>query len=105
MSLPDDIMQYEVPRLILQPVIENAIEHGAAKHKHGTVHLNGYKEGKYLYIEIANDSVLTEEDEGKIARLPDIGYDTSKEPSGNMGIANVNRETAYFVRGTMWPDD
>lgn len=90
-ELPEDIMQYEVPRLILQPVIENAIEHGAAKHKHGIVHLNGCKEGKYLYIEITNDSALTGEEEEKIARLLDIGYDTSKEPSGNMGIANVNQ--------------
>lgn len=90
-NLPDHIMQYEVPRLILQPIIENAIEHGAAKRRHGVVCLDGYREGKYLYIEITNDSVLTKETEEKIARLLEIGYDTSKESSGNMGIANVNQ--------------
>lgn len=90
-ELPEEIMQYNVPRLILQPVIENAIEHGAAKHKHGTVWLRGYKEEQYLYIEIVNDAAMSKEDEAKIERLLDINYDTSKEPSGNMGIANVNQ--------------
>lgn len=90
-ELPENIMECEVPRLILQPVIENAIEHGAAKHKHGTVHLGGYRKGRFLYIEITNDASLTTEEEEKIARLLDPGYDTSKEPSGNLGIANVNQ--------------
>lgn len=90
-DLPEDIMQYEVPRMILQPVIENAVEHGAARRRHGTVRLFGYKKGKYLYIEITNDAVLSKEEEDKIARLLDMSYDTSKEPSGNLGIANVNQ--------------
>lgn len=90
-DLPEEIMEYEVPRLILQPLIENAIEHGAGKHRHGLVRVYGYKEGKYLYIEITNDSILTKEDEEKIERLLDENYDTSKESSGNLGIANVNQ--------------
>lgn len=90
-ELPEEIMQYKVPRLIMQPVIENAIEHGVARRKHGVVVLRGRVEGKYLYIEVINDSTLTDEAEQKIKRLLDPEYDTSKEPSGNMGIANVNQ--------------
>ncbi len=36
-ELDESIMQYEVPRLILQPVIENAIEHGVRPSGRGTV--------------------------------------------------------------------
>ena len=36
-EFPDDIMDYMVPRLILQPVIENAIEHGVVQNGRGTV--------------------------------------------------------------------
>ena len=90
-ELPEEIMQYKVPRLILQPVIENSIEHGVVKKGQGTVVLNGYKKGKYLYLEIVNEAVLTKEDEAKIERLLDVNYDTSKESSGSMGIANVNQ--------------
>ena len=84
-------MQYKVPRLILQPVIENSIEHGVVKKGQGTVILTGYKKGKFLYLEIVNEAVLTKEDEAKIERLLDVDYDTSKESSGSMGIANVNQ--------------
>lgn len=90
-DIPDEILSYEVPRLILQPIIENAIEHGVAKRRHGVVRLTGYKEGRYLYLEITNDSVLTKEMEEKIERLLDMNYDIRKESSGNVGIANVNQ--------------
>lgn len=90
-ELPEEIMQYKVPRLILQPVIENSIEHGVVKKGQGTVVLSGYKEGRFLYLEIVNEAVLTKEDEAKIERLLDVNYDTSKESSGSLGIANVNQ--------------
>ena len=90
-ELPDEIMQYKVPRLILQPVIENSIEHGVVKKGQGTVVLTGYKEGRFLYLEIVNEAVLTKENEAKIQRLLDVNYDTSKESSGSLGIANVNQ--------------
>ena len=90
-EFPDDIMEYLVPRLILQPVIENAIEHGVVKKGKGTVILYGYRQGDYLYLEIVNESTLTKEDKAKIGRLLDMNYDSSKEPSGNLGIANVNQ--------------
>lgn len=90
-ELPDDIMEYSVPRLILQPVVENAIEHGVVQRGQGTVMLYGYREGDYLYIEITNESVLSESDQKKIAHLLDVNYDSSQEPSGNLGISNVNQ--------------
>lgn len=90
-ELPDEIMGCMVPRLILQPVIENSVEHGAARRGSGSVTLCGKQEGEYLYLEILNDGHMSEEEEQKVARLLDVDYDTSKETSGNMGIANVNQ--------------
>ena len=90
-EFPEDIMGCMVPRLILQPVIENAIEHGVVENGRGTVLLYGYRDGDYLYLEIMNESTMTAEDEAKVARLLAPDYDTSKESSGNLGIANVNQ--------------
>ena len=90
-EFPEDIMDCYVPRLILQPVIENAIEHGVVRNGQGTVFLYGYTEGEFLYLEIMNESVLTQEDLDKISRLLDPNHDTSREPSLNLGIANVNQ--------------
>lgn len=90
-EFPEDIMGYMVPRLILQPVIENAIEHGVVENGRGTVLLYGYREGDFLYLEIMNEAAMSAEDEAKVARLLAPDYDTSKEASGNLGIANVNQ--------------
>lgn len=90
-ELPAKIMEFKVPRLILQPVIENAVEHGAVKNGQGTVVISGKKEGRFLYLEITNKAELSKENEEKIKRLLDFDYDTSKESSGNLGIANVNQ--------------
>ena len=90
-EFPEEIMDCFVPRLILQPVIENAIEHGVVRNGQGTVLLYGYREGEFLYLEIMNESVLTPEDEQRIRELLDPKHDTSREPSLNLGIANVNQ--------------
>ncbi|MDD3403557.1 MAG: histidine kinase [Hespellia sp.] len=90
-ELPEEIMQYEVPRLILQPIIENAVEHGVVRNGQGTILITGHTEGKYLYLDIVNDAVLTKAEEERMKRLLSVDYDTSKESSGSMGIANVNQ--------------
>ena len=90
-EIDDSILQYEVPRLILQPVIENAIEHGVRPSGRGTVVIKGYARAQYLYLEIINDGTLTEEASEKIRCLLSPDYDTSRESSGNLGIANVNQ--------------
>ena len=90
-ELPEEIMGYEVPRLILQPIIENAVEHGAVRRGRGTVTLKGHREGRLLYLEIYNDGTMSEEEAQKVKRLLAPDYDTSKEASGSLGIANVNQ--------------
>ena len=90
-EIPDEIMSCTVPRLILQPVIENAVEHGVAVKGEGTVMLYGYVSEGFLNLEITNDNVLTREDRLKINKLLDPEYDTSHESSAHLGIANVNQ--------------
>ena len=90
-EFPEEIMSCKVPRLILQPVIENAVEHGVVRNGQGTVFMYGYREGEFLYLEIMNECVMTPEDLDKVKKLLDPNHDTSREPSLNLGIANVNQ--------------
>lgn len=90
-DIEESLMECMVPRLILQPVIENAIEHGVVPKGQGKVSIRGNRDEKYLYLEIENDGTMTEKEEQTIERLLSPDYDTSKESSGNMGIANVNQ--------------
>lgn len=88
--LSGDILQLEVPRLILQPVIENAIEHGALRKGNGSVVIEGYQKSEYLYIEVTNEGVLSEEQKDKISSL--LAADAGEgEANGNLGIMNVNQ--------------
>lgn len=90
-DIPEEMMDCFVPRLILQPLIENAIEHGVIPNGSGEILLRGSYDEQYIYLETQNDGGLTEKDREKIGRLLDMDYDTSKEPAGNLGIANVNQ--------------
>lgn len=90
-DLPDELMDCLVPRLILQPVIENAVEHGIGPSGRGQVALRGFREGERLILEIENNGGLSPRDEEHIARLLSPDYDMQNEPSGNIGIANVNQ--------------
>ena len=90
-DIPDALMDCMVPRLILQPVIENAVEHGIGPGGSGTITLRGRREGNLLLLDTENDGGLSAEDEAHIARLLAPEYDAAREPSGNLGISNVNQ--------------
>lgn len=90
-ELPEELMDYLVPRLILQPVIENAIEHGVVPNGSGVVTLRGRSQDGFLYLETVNDGGLSAKDQESIARLLDPDYNPKYESSGNLGIANVNQ--------------
>lgn len=98
-DIPEALMDCRVPRLILQPVIENAVEHGIGPGGHGTVALRGRLDGGFLILDIENDGGLSEQDEAHIARLLSRGYDADRESSGNIGIANVNLRLRILYGG------
>lgn len=89
-EVPEELKSRQVPRLILQPVVENAVEHGIRPGEVCHVRLKAQAEGEMLILEISNDGGLRPEDEAHIARLLADDYDPDTEKSGNIGIANVN---------------
>ena len=82
-DIPEELLEIQVPKLFLQPFIENSILHGFEFIDSGGVILvSGYQEGEKCIIIV--------EDNG-------IGMDASEEPlparksSGSVGIANVQQ--------------
>lgn len=90
-DIPEELLDCMVPRLILQPVIENAIEHGVVPNSSGQVLIRGYRDENYLYLETQNDGGLCQEDREKIEELLSLRHSSKNEKSGNLGIANVNQ--------------
>lgn len=60
-NMEEEALQYKVPRLILQPIIENAIEHGIEPIGKGTVTLTIAIKENLLEIEIRDDGQGMEE--------------------------------------------
>jgi two-component system sensor histidine kinase YesM len=90
-DISPDALDCMVPRLILQPVVENAVEHGIGPAGTGQVALRARLEPEGLVLEVENDGVLSEEDRARIDRLLSPDYDASRESSYSLGIANVNQ--------------
>ncbi|MBR5943652.1 MAG: histidine kinase [Lachnospiraceae bacterium] len=90
-EIDHSLLTLEVPRLIIQPIIENAVEHGMDKRNRGEVELKVYREEDKLHIDVINNGVLTDEDKAKIEYLLGNDVDEDKERSVSLGIRNVNR--------------
>lgn len=90
-DIAPETLSCRVPRLILQPIIENAVEHGVIPQTYGHIVVHSYLKESYLVLEVENDGIMTAEDKAHVARLLSPDYDSSKERSGSLGIANVNQ--------------
>jgi two-component system LytT family sensor kinase len=56
MDIPEDIVDIEVPNLILQPIVENAIRHGIEPHaKPGKIHLSARRENDRLVLQVRDN--------------------------------------------------
>lgn len=90
-KIEHSILWVEVPRLIIQPIIENAVEHGMDAKNQGKVTIEIYALNDKVHIDVTNNGVMTENDRKKIEYLlgPDDKEDV--ERSTSLGIRNVNR--------------
>ena len=87
-ELDESLLEILVPRLIIQPIIENAVEHGRSGIQAKIV-LNIFRDGNRLVIRVINDGVLTKEDRERINQLLDGRVEA--ERSVSLGIRNVNK--------------
>jgi sensor histidine kinase YesM len=89
-QIDENLLSVKVPRLIIQPIIENAVEHGMNFHEKGRVELNVYRDQNRLCIEVMDNGVLTGKDKDKIRQLLS-DQNVQDQPSLSIGIRNVNK--------------
>ncbi len=93
-EVDSDLLQLEVPQLILQPLIENAVVHGVEKVKSGTIWIKVYKIENNAYLQIINTGkTMTEEDKERVRNILEGRFDQEGDTVGHhkaLGIRNVN---------------
>ena len=75
-----------IPRLILQPIVENAVEHDIAPHHGGNLWVRARREEEMMVLEVEHDGELTESDRENVHHLL-----TDENPSPRVGVQNVNQ--------------
>ncbi len=91
-KIDERLMNVRVPRLIIQPIVENAVEHGMDITKQGRLDIRLFeREDGYLCIEVEDNGHLTKEDRDKIDRLLSPDAEVSKEKRVSLGIRNVDQ--------------
>ncbi|HOR12600.1 MAG TPA: histidine kinase [Clostridia bacterium] len=81
-----------VPSLILQPIVENAFEHGISLLSKGEICIRIGLENDMLVLEVENDGRMKEEDKANIKLLLNLDQDAGiAESSSHIGIRNVSK--------------
>lgn len=89
-EIEDQVLKYYVPRLLIQPVLENAIVHGV-EDKVGPceIVISAYQDGEDWYIVVADDGVgMTQE---AIEHIWAEDFSGRKKGHTSIGICNVNK--------------
>ncbi|MDR2897406.1 MAG: sensor histidine kinase [Spirochaetaceae bacterium] len=90
-EIDEQLLDWNVPRLILQPIVENAVEHGVSNRHHGIITIRAVKlDDEWMRLDVENNSPMSESDEQKVHRLLYIEVLGGRN-SGNIGIRNVHQ--------------
>lgn len=91
LNIPELILKQEIPKMSLQPIVENAIYHGIEQMAEDTnIYIKGLIEGEDCVIEITDAGKGMTEEEVEKLRLKIAGELDSNGGSGNgIGLKNV----------------
>ena len=88
-QIPAKLYDYQILKLTLQPLVENALYHGIKyKRAKGTIRIYGAKEGDIISLCVEDNGVGMEEEE--LTRLREEINRPCKDTEKGFGLANVN---------------
>lgn len=104
-KVDDSLLQVKVPRLILQPLLENAVVHGIEQVKNGIIEIQIYHDETRIYVKVFNSGKpMTSEDLEKINGILSGSPGSIKAEPGqhtSLGIRNVN-ERIKLIYGAQY---
>jgi two-component system sensor histidine kinase YesM len=99
-NIDDSIMNYTIPKLILQPFVENSILHGIeGKEVGGTVNISGCLKNDKLCFVIEDDGIgMDEQQIGKVFETEEDGSNIPSAVSGGYAVKNVNERLKIIFK-------
>lgn len=88
-NVDEEIKKYLIPKITLQPLVENAINHGILNRGHviGHIIISGYIDADTIYLKVSDDGIgMHEEELHSILSSSEI-----KSKGSGYGIKNINQ--------------
>jgi two-component system, sensor histidine kinase YesM len=100
-EIADDISNYVIPKLVLQPFVENAILHGLdGKEEGGTILVNGERIGERLRFTIEDDGIgMSPEDVKQLLEPNKTEIAPGNAGSSGFAVNNVNERLKILYKG------
>ncbi|MFC0214575.1 sensor histidine kinase [Paenibacillus chartarius] len=95
-EVPEELLETPIPKITLQPIVENAIMHGILGRvsREGSIRIRAYADGSDLVVAVEDNGIGMDPD--KLAKLQSGTLDASETGSG-YGAMNVKlRLQSYF---------
>jgi two-component system sensor histidine kinase YesM len=85
-EVENDVLDYRIIKLLLQPLVENAILHGFKNTgNYGDIFIKGYADGDFLVFEVINEG-----DKLDMEKIHQVLHPDKNEKPKGYGIRNVN---------------
>lgn len=90
-NLPEELLDQEIPKMSLQPIVENAILHGIEEMAEDTnIYIKGIIEGEDCYIQVTDAGVgMTEEEVAELRRKIKGDVEVAGGKGHGIGLKNV----------------
>ena len=101
-QISPDVMNQIIPRLILQPIVENAVEHDITSRRGGNLWVRAYRTEGTMVLEVEHDGTMTDADRENIRNL--LSQSPSESNRGTqVGLRNVSQrlQLIYAERGSL----
>ncbi|MNN13402.1 Sensor histidine kinase YehU [compost metagenome] len=98
-DIPLRMLKWEVPLLVVQPLVENALLHGIrkTKRKEGTIHISARLDHGDVVLIVADDGVGMEQEQAKRLLLEPSSELRTDGLDSSFGLYNVNERIRYFA--------
>ena len=91
-EVPEEMLDFMVPKLILQPLIENALYHGIKNRRgRGTINITGEKENDVILLMVRDNGagILP-------GQLEELNSEQYTETDGGLGLKNVSQRIKLY---------